>query len=132
MIRCFDAGQVNEIINHPEIRPYVAGEGVLDAGPLVSDLRNVCLVDGACGAIFAWRGPGVFEGHSFFRTRGAFSVGRRMLAEMHGEYGARLIWGLTPVENRRARMFNRLIGMRSQGVMDTPDGACELFVSECG
>lgn len=130
--RIFDPEPVNCLINRPEIRPTVGGAGYLDCTALLADRRNVCLMAGDNGALFAWRGPGIFEGHSFFTARGreAISLGRAMLAKMLATH-ARMIWGLTPVANRRARIFNRWIGMRSLGVMETPEGDCELFVLEC-
>lgn len=128
--RCFDAARVNELLNDPAIRPTVGGDGTLDAEALLSDRRNVCLMDEGGGAMFAWRGPGVYEGHSFFRVRGkaAISLGRGMLACMGINYGAALIWGLTPVGLKHVRWFNRKLGFASLGPMQAPEGWGELFV----
>jgi hypothetical protein len=42
-----------------------------------------------------------------------------------------MIWGNTPEDNRAARWFNRRLGFKSLGMIDTPDlGRCELFVLE--
>jgi hypothetical protein len=127
--RCFDAEQVNELINEPSIRPTVGGEGALEATTLLADRRNVCLLAEGGGAMFRWTGPGVYEGHSFFRVRGkeALSLGRAMIACMGLNYGATLIWGLTPTDNKAARWFNRKLGFRSLGPMQSPDGWGELF-----
>lgn len=102
----------------------------LDPKALLSDERNRFYFDERGGAVFAWRGPGIYEGHSFFRVKGkdAILAGWEVLHEMAD---ARMIWGLTPEENRAARWFNRKAGFKSQGMMDTPDlGRCELFVLE--
>jgi hypothetical protein len=132
MIRTFDAALVNDFLNDPAIRPTVGGEGVLDASVLLADRRNVCLLSEAGGALFAWRGPGVFEGHSFFRCRGreAISLGRALLANVFNEHGARMVWGLTPIDLKHVRWFNRKLGFVSHGITETPDGLCELFVME--
>lgn len=122
-----DADILNELINDPAIRPTVGGEGPLDVSFLLSDPRNIALIDEGGGALFRWTGPRIFEGHSFFRARGrtAISLGSDMLAHMAGR--ADLIWGLTPAELRHVRWFNRKIGMRSLGMMTTPEGEHELF-----
>lgn len=100
-----------------------------DLTTLVEDQRNVCLTNGRDLAIFAFRGPGIFEGHLQFVSRGreAIRVGKEMLAAMP-EY--RLIWGPTPVHLKNVRWFQRQLGFVSHGVMATPEGDCELFVME--
>lgn len=101
--------------------------GDMDPLPLLGDTRNRLYFDERGGAIFAWRGPGIYEGHSFFRVRGreAIRAGREALSHMND---ARMIWGLTPEGNRAARWFNRQVGFQSHGMLDTPEGAAELFV----
>lgn len=125
--RYYDPDFINLLINEPTIRPTVGGNGYLDATSLLEDQRNICLADEGGGAIFVWSGPGVYHGHSFFLARGreAIDLGQRMLGYMSDE--ANLIWGLTPRRLRHVRWFNRQIGMKSLGLMDTPDGQCELF-----
>jgi hypothetical protein len=104
----------------------VHGES-LDPTALLSDIRNRLYFDERGGAIFAWRGPGIYEGHSFFRVRGrdAIKAGREVLTHI---LDARLVWGLTPESNRPARWFNRQVGFQSQGMLETPEGPHELFV----
>lgn len=120
MIRTFNSIVVN----------FFIGEG--DASALVEDHRNVCLVSEGGGFIFAWRGPGVYEAHSFFLPthRGKFAIraGREALEMLHDEYGAEKIWGLTPLNNRAALFYNRLCGMKSLSEIETPEGRRELFV----
>ncbi len=128
-----DVPAVADLLNDPLIRPTIEGEGVLDPTALILDRRNVCLFDDEGGALFAWRGPGIYEGHSFFKVRGrkAIQAGKAILALMFDNYSARMIWGATPEGNRAARWFNRQLGFRSLGPIDTPEsGLCELFVLE--
>ena len=130
--RTFDAGEVNEYLNDPAIRPTIGGDGELDATVLLTDRRNICLIGHGGAAMFAWRGPGIYEGHSFLRCRGraAIMLGVMGLATIFETHGARMVWGLTPMALRHVRWFNRKLGMQSHGVMETPDGPCELFVME--
>ncbi|MGX7895468.1 hypothetical protein [Tsuneonella sp. HG222] len=125
--RCFDADRIDELLNDPAIRPTIGGAGRLNSDALLDDRRNVCLISEGGGAIFAWRGPGVYEGHSFFRARGteAITLGKAMLAQMATQ--ASLIWGLTPLELRHVRWFNRKLGFTSLGLMQAPEGVGELF-----
>lgn len=103
-----------------------------DFGPFLADRNNVFLIEGEGGAIFVWRGPGIYELHLFFEHRGkaAIQLLRRMLDLMREERGARLFWAAAPVESRHVVMFARLMGWKSQGFGDFPQGRCELFVSE--
>lgn len=117
----------------PDINKWIerdSGEEV-DFTELLSNPLNVCLLSGEGGAIFAWRGPGIFEVHVFFEQRGreVLEISRRMLAMMQ-EHGAKTFWAAIPVESRHVLMFTRLMGWKSQGTALLPHGACELFLGE--
>jgi hypothetical protein len=106
-------------------------EGV-DFSEVLAEPLHVCLVEGESGAIFAWRGPGIYELHLFFEVRGkaAMSLLRAMIARMFIEYGARLLWALVPADDRKVRLFARLMGWEHRGVVQTRNGLNELFVLE--
>ena len=114
--RSFDAEEVNQFLNSGE-----------DASILLKDHRNICLLSEQGGAMFAWRGPRIFEGHTFFKARGrdAIFLGNSILNEM-AEF-ADLIWGATPIHLKHVRWFNRKIGFLSLGEIETPEGLHELF-----
>jgi hypothetical protein len=103
-----------------------------DMAELLAEPMHVCLVDGDSGAIFAFRGPGIYEVHVFFSVRGkaAIALMRSMLDMMRAEHGARLFWSLIPVESRPVLTFARLVGWKSLGVRETRHGPNELFTSE--
>jgi hypothetical protein len=126
-----DIAEINELLNHPAIRPTIGGDGHLDAARLIADGRNRFYLDERGCAAFLWRGPGIYEGHSALLVRGreALKAGRETLALMSD---ARMIWGLTSTSPamKHVRWFNRQLGFRSHGMQDTPDGPCELFVLE--
>lgn len=121
-MRSFDIALANDILSESD-------GGDLTA--LVSDKRNWLVIEGRAAAIFAWRGPDIYEGHTFFgkdcRGSKALDAARAILGHMSH---ARMIWGLTPIERREVRWFNRKIGFESHGIMMTPEGEHELFVME--
>lgn len=126
MRRSFDAEAVNEWVWRDSGSRHPAMAQVL------ADQNNVCLTEGDGGALFVWRGPGIFEVHVFFEQRGkeVIRLSRRMLDHMRAEFGARLFWAAVPVASRNVIMFTRLMGWKSQGFGDFPQGRCELFAGE--
>ena len=52
MIRTLNAAFLNAVANHPDVRPWLGGEGELDLSPLVSDDRNISLINGFGGFVF--------------------------------------------------------------------------------
>jgi hypothetical protein len=98
----------------------------------LADRMNVCLIEGEGGALFVWRGPGIFEVHVFFTQRGqsVLRLSREMLEIMRRDYGAETFWAAVPVEGRHVIMFTRLMGWKSHGFADLPQGRCELFIGE--
>lgn len=114
-------------LGRPEIAPLVDG---FDPGDWLASPRNVALVDQVGNiALFANRGNRVFEGHTLFVSRGraAIEIGRLMVNAAFEIYGARAVWGMTPLERRAARWFTRQLGFRSLGTVETVRGPCELF-----
>jgi hypothetical protein len=55
---------------------------------------NVFLACGEGGAMFVWRGPGIYEVHVMFEQRGreVLKLSREMLAWMRENMGAKLFW----------------------------------------
>jgi len=101
-----------------------------DFTEVLANPLNVCLVEGENGAIFAWRGPGIYEIHLFYEARGkeALRLFDSMLGIIHSAYGARLFWALIPLPDLHVRMFARLCGFAASGTFETRHGANELFV----
>lgn len=139
--RSFDAVVINRVCNTPGVLEGLSlGLDALDVSALLSDQRNIAFLGEFGGALFHRTGPGVFAAHDFFLPQGrgawALAASREMLATMFREYGARLIWAETPVENRACRMFNRWLGFRSEGIATVPlyagaePTAVETFVLE--
>lgn len=75
-------------------------------------------------------GDQIFDVHFLFdkaRGRAALDQAKVGFGSMF-QQGARLLFGHTPLENRKARIFNRLLGCKSVGLVETEFGKCEKFV----
>jgi hypothetical protein len=81
-MRTLDASFFNEICNHPEVRPWLGGEGELDLTALVSNPQNYALrFDG--GGFILQAGPAAsFEVHSQFTPEGRRTSFEAMRAGM--------------------------------------------------
>lgn len=117
-----DCAFANAVINHPDVKPslslgYVDGD--LDITPLVENPDNVLYMGEYGGALFHWNAPGVYDVHNFILPQGRGAWGKRACLEIIDaifERGARMIWAMTPVENRACRLMNRMLGFTSEGV----------------
>lgn len=81
-------------------------------------------------ALFDDEGDRCYQVHFLFAARGrkAIEHAREAFRIMFVEHSAELIFGLTPIGLRHARIFNRWIGGKSAGIRSTAEGLCELFV----
>lgn len=141
MIRATDATVHNAIANHPDVIHALEWH---DDGPLLfgnlfdgSD-HWICLHNGSrdftaadaanegwpvdhptLAMIFEWSAPGVYQMHtmSLPGTRGKAMMqdAKEMIRAVFTTYRADMIWGQTPIGNRPARLFNRLVGAVSAG-----------------
>lgn len=133
-----DPSFLNRIANSQAVRPWVDYRGVdepMDFTPACarySETGVVILSNGEDAfACFEMTGEQEFEGHTFFdascRGRKAIDTGKEMLGWMM-DRGARRIWGATPLNNRKARVFNRMLGMKACGFDKGQDGGdVEIF-----
>lgn len=116
-----------------DINRWCARDGYgADYRPFLENPMNVCLLSGEGGALFVWRGPGIYEVHVFFEQRGrdVLRLSHAMLDWMRANRSARMFWAAVPVEKRRVIMFTRLMGWRSAGEAEMPHGLCEIFHTE--
>ena len=70
LTRTMDAAFLNEVANHPEVRLWLGGEGVLDLTPLVAHPANVALVTEYGGWLCIKLDDGLYEAHSMFLPEG--------------------------------------------------------------
>jgi hypothetical protein len=62
------------------------------------------LIEGEGGALFVWRGPGIYEVHVFFEQRGkdVLALSHRMLDWMRVNQDAKRFWAAIPDEQAAA------------------------------
>jgi hypothetical protein len=80
--RTFDPALLNSVINHPEVRPFMApGDEPIDVTPMVTNPANVALVMEGGGFVLECQEPGIYQVHSQFlpdhrrHTRRAMQAG---------------------------------------------------------
>lgn len=119
--RTMSTSFLNEVANHPEVRPYLGGveNPVLDLSPLVEDPRCICLeVPGAGGWILQPVLPGVYELHTLFlpeaRGRSYFEQAREAIRRVFSETDCLEIVTKCPDDNGGARLAAQLIGFRER------------------
>lgn len=67
------ADRLNVVVNHPDVRPWLGGEGELDMSAAVADPANILLMNEFGGCFFERVGAGIYEVHTQFtpECRGA-------------------------------------------------------------
>jgi len=109
-----------------------------DAGiqTVLHDPMSVVLLEGEGGALFVWRGPGIFEVHVFFAQKGreVIALSHRFLDYMRTNHAATRFWAAIPYDtskqSRKVRLFTRLMGWKSHGLANLAHGLCELYTGE--
>jgi hypothetical protein len=81
-MRTLDASLFNAVANHPDVRPWLGGEGELDLTPIVSDPQNYALWFGSGGFILHAGPAASYEVHSQFTPEGRRSSFEAMRAGM--------------------------------------------------
>lgn len=117
--RSFDAERINDLVNHPSIRPHVGGdlEVEIDLSAVVADDQNYFLMGEHGGFAYTWSAPHIYEVHTFIlpdgRGRAAYHLARESLAFM-GEI-ANLIWTRVHPDAANVRRFTLAAGFRPAG-----------------
>lgn len=116
MKRTKDAAFLNEVANHPDVRPWLGldGKSEIDLTGLLDQPGNFALVNDHGGFVFMHEGGGVYELHTQFLPsgRGRLAVSAALEIEflMFTLYGATLLKTYVPHENRGALGLVRLAG----------------------
>lgn len=102
-----------------------------DAADWIGSPWNVAITDGQNIGLLECEGS-TWQVHAIFEDRGAkaLSVGRKMVKIAFDQYRAKMLKGLTPAHCRAARLFTRMLGFTSYGMIETVNGPVELFILE--
>jgi hypothetical protein len=104
--------------------------GLSGAAWLAND-RNVPIVFGNGDiALFDYEDEGIYQVHFLFESRGrqAIAHAKQAFDQLFINHNATLIFGLVPDFRRDVKLLARWAGGKSQGIRQTSEGPCELFV----
>lgn len=117
-----------------QLFPDNFGEGFAPHEWLDDETGNFILSDGGSNySLFEKEEDGVYSGHYYFLdettpTREKIKIANEMIDTVFSQYKARLIVGLTPLNNRPALLFNKWLGFqRVETVTDEAGQKCGLF-----
>ena len=112
--RTLDAGLLNTVANHPEVRPAIGGAGEIDLSAVIGDPGNIALEAEHGGWVLHRHEPGTYELHTLFlpegRGRGYFAAAAEALDFMFAASDAREIVTRVPVDATSGRPGRRLVG----------------------
>lgn len=114
--RTFDPAFLNMVANNPAVRPSLAGDGVINLGPVVSDANNFALQCDRGGFVLTLTEPGRYEVHSLFLPDGEPSPIEAMRAAqewMFTRTDCQAITSKVPVSNRAAKGFALAGGLKT-------------------
>lgn len=116
---------IHRIIHAIDHHPLQRGLKGID---WVSDPRNIAVYEGDDLALFDYEGPGFYQGHFLFQSRGkeAVEVTKILCKRMFAETDAVLLMGLVPVKYRKAGVIARMAGFKLMGKQHTEHG--QVFV----
>lgn len=127
--RTLDPTFLNEVINHPEVRPGVHGDGHIDVGRLTCDPRNFALQSAYGGFLLTLQTPGIYEVHSQFLPGHGAHPAKAMASAMEYMFtrtDCEKIVSRVPASNRPAKGLAQIGGLRTIFQRDDEQlGACE-------
>ena len=122
--RSFDANDINPILNHPEVFPFISVPGIetIDATNLVGDQRNVLLMAHGGGLLFCFLEPGIYEVHTNFLPgfRGRYALRASLAAYrwMFTHSDCMTIIGRVAANNPAMETYCHLIGATKEFTRD--------------
>lgn len=114
--RTFDAAFLNEVANDPAVRPSLAGSGLIDLGPVLSDANNFALQCDHGGFVLTLTEPGRYEVHSLFLPdSGGVPIAAMRAAQewMFTRTDCQAITSKVPASNRAAKGFALAGGLKA-------------------
>jgi RimJ/RimL family protein N-acetyltransferase len=127
--RSFDATRVNELVNHPSIRPHIGGdpEAELDLSAAVADRGNIFLLGEHGGFAFIWTAPHTYEVHTFILPEGrgqpALTLALLARSAMADLWEAEHLWTRVHPDAANVRAFTLKAGFKPAGSQTLDLGA---------
>lgn len=86
--------------------------------------HNLMYVSGDDVGLATFDYPGLYAVHWFFKSRGKAAIKTciMMLDKVFGEHGAQAVRGVTPMDNKPARMLAKYVGCETISIETYPDG----------
>jgi RimJ/RimL family protein N-acetyltransferase len=116
--RTLEAAFLNAVANHPEVRPWIGGEGELDLSAIAGNPINVALIHPHGGWVFVRHEPGTYEVHTLCRAagrgKGQLTAWREAARWMFTRTDAREIVTRIPDDNPGAGAAAALCGFRQR------------------
>lgn len=114
--RTLDPAFLNTVANHPDVRPWLQGEGPLDLSSVIGNPANIALQAAQGGWVLQNLSPGVYEVHSMFLPEGRGSAVKKALAAaldyVFSATDCRQIVTRLPAGNVRAAALGKIAGFR--------------------
>jgi len=113
--RTFDPEFLNTVINHPDVRPMLGGEGALDISAQALDANNFVLTSDHGGFILMQHEPGVYEVHSQFlpgHSGATIRAMREAMTYMFTRTDCETLVSQVPDNNRPAHGIAMVGGLR--------------------
>lgn len=122
--RTFDPAFLNGVVNHPEVRPWLEGEGELDVSHQVFNAGNFALVTDHGGFLLIRHEQGRYEVHSqFYPGHGTHPIRAMFAAQewMFTRTDCEVITSKVPWSNGRAKGLALAGGLRTIFTRDTAE-----------
>lgn len=116
---CHDAVTVNEVVNHPEVRPFVGPGGDLDLSAAVAAPENWFLMGEHGGFGLIWSAPGVYEVHTFIKKAGRGVWAKQAAKDgiaFAFDHGAKMLWTKVPEGRENVALYAMAMGMKPAGM----------------
>jgi hypothetical protein len=120
MRRTLNPTNLNEVVNHPEVRPWLKGpEGPLDITAIVTNPFNFCFEVPGGGFIVMNKGQGIYEVHSQFvpeARKHTLTTMREAMDYMFCRTDCTTLVSHFPDDNRMADAIGRKGGFKPTGI----------------
>jgi len=136
LARSHDIARINEVVNDPDVRPFVGPVelGVVDLAPVVKRPEHWFLMGEHGGFGLIWSAPNVHEVHTFILPsgRGKWAVrAAEAMIDFARENGDTTLWTKIPPAFKNVGAYARMMGMKATGmVLETFDEPYEVYKME--